>query len=187
MVIARCMTDINAKVTIQGASFGQQYLLKKGLEKFKDAGKDAAGKEMDQLHKRNCFSPLVPSTVASEEDRKSVEGIMFLTEKRDQSIKGRLVYNGKPTREWLSQKDAASPTAALESIFLTSVINSNEDRDVIPADIPNAFIQANMPEVKDGDERVILKVTGVLVDILIKLAPEVYGPYVVFEKGRKVL
>jgi hypothetical protein len=28
--------------------------------------------------------------------------LMFLTEKRDKSVKGRMVYNGKPTREWLS-------------------------------------------------------------------------------------
>jgi hypothetical protein len=34
--------------------------------------------------------------------------LMFLTEKRDKSVKGRMVYNGKPTREWLSQEDAAS-------------------------------------------------------------------------------
>jgi hypothetical protein len=41
---------------------------------------------------------------------------MFLTEKRDKSIKGRMVANGKPSREWLNQEDSTSPTAALESI-----------------------------------------------------------------------
>ena len=34
MLIARYMDDINSKITIQGASFGQQYLLKKGLKVF---------------------------------------------------------------------------------------------------------------------------------------------------------
>jgi hypothetical protein len=29
-----------------------------------------------------------------------------------------MVYNGKPTQEWLSQEGAASPTAALESIMI---------------------------------------------------------------------
>jgi hypothetical protein len=53
-------------------------------------------------------------------------------------------------------------------------------------DIPNAFIQALMPEVKDGDERVMMKITGVLVDMLVELNPELYGPYVVYEKNRKV-
>ena len=55
------------------------------------------------------------------------------------------------------------------------------------ADVPNAFIQAPMPEVKPGEERVMMKFTGVLVDILVQLSPEVYGPYVVFENGRKVI
>ena len=32
-----------------------------------------------------------------------------------------------------------------------------------------------------------MKITGVLVDLLIKLAPEIYGPFAVFENGKKVL
>ena len=112
---------------------------------------------------------------------------MFLTEKRDKSIKGRMVYNGKPTRAWMSREDSASPTASLESIFLTAIIDAIEGRDVMTADIPNAFIQTVMPPVEDGDERVVMKITGVLVNLLVDLAPETYGPYVVLEKGRRVL
>ena len=55
------------------------------------------------------------------------------------------------------------------------------------ADVPNAFIQAPMPKVKPGEERVMMKITGVLVDMLVQLSPEVYGPYVVFENGWKVI
>ena len=55
------------------------------------------------------------------------------------------------------------------------------------ADVPNAFIQAPMPEVKPNEDRVMMKITGVLVDMLVQMCPEVYGPYVVFENGRKVL
>ena len=54
------------------------------------------------------------------------------------------------------------------------------------ADVPNAFIQAPMPEVKPGENRVMMKIMGVLVDMLVQLSPEVYGPYVVFEDGRRV-
>jgi len=116
-----------------------------------------------------------------------MEALMFLTEKRDKSVKGQMVYNGKPTREWLSREDSASPTAALESIMLTAVIDAHEGRDVMTADIPNAFIQAEMPELNKGDERVIMKITGVLVEMLVQLNPASYGPHVVYEKGRKVL
>ena len=61
-------------------------------------------------------------------------------------------YNGKPTREWLTRKDSASPMAALESIMLTAVIDTHEGRDDMCADIPNAFIQAEMPNISDGEE-----------------------------------
>ena len=98
-----------------------------------------------------------------------------------------MVYNGKPSREWLTREDAASPTASLESIMITGVIDAKEERDVMTADVPNAFIQAPMPEVKPNEDRVIMKITGVLVDMLVQLCPEVYGPYVVFENGRKLL
>ena len=44
------------------------------------------------------------------------------------------------------------------------------------ADVPNAYIEAPMPEVKP-----------VLVDMLVELSPDVYGPYVVFQNGPRVL
>ena len=69
---------------------------------------------------------------------------------------------------------------------MTAIIDAMEGRDVMSADIPNAFIQTPMPEAKKG-ERVIMKITGVLVDLLVEIAPETYGPYVVFESGKKVL
>jgi hypothetical protein len=112
---------------------------------------------------------------------------IFLIEKRDGRVKGRLVYNGKPTREWVSKDDAASPTASLEGILLTSILDVKENRDVMSADIPNAFIQANLPDVQDGDERGVMKITGVLVDLLVEIDVAKYGPYVVFENGVKTI
>ena len=73
---------------------------------------------------------------------------MFLAEKRDKTIKGRMVYNGKPSCAWLTREDSASPTAALESIMLTATIDSHEERDVMTADVLNAFIQTKMPKIK---------------------------------------
>ena len=187
MLIARYIVDINTMTTIRGSAFAQQYLLDKGLKVFGNKGRGAASKEMDQLHKRSCFTPISIKEMSPTERKKAQMAIMFLTEKRDDSIKGRMVYNGKPTREWVNREDAASPTAALESIILTGVIEAHEKRDIMCVDIPNAFIQTLMPPTKDGDERVIMKITGPLVDMLVELNQALYGPYVVMEKGRKVL
>ena len=112
---------------------------------------------------------------------------MFLTEKRDGTIKGRMVANGKPSREWHSRDDSASPTAHLESILLTAAVDAKEGRDVMSADVPNAFIQTPMPQTKPGEARVMIKIKGILVDLLVQMAPEIYAPFVVFENGRKVI
>ena len=186
-VIARNMNDLNQKITIQGACFVQQYILKKGLEKFGEEGKKAAMKELDQLHKRNCFTPILVKHMTREERNKAMEALMFVAEKRDLTKKGRMVYNGKPTRSWIGKEDSASPTAALESVMLTCVIDAHEGRDVMCNDVPNAFIQTPLPQPKTGEARVTMKITGVLVDMLVQLNPEVYGNYVVFENGRKVI
>jgi hypothetical protein len=119
--------------------------------------------------------------------RKVQQALMFLGEKRDGTIKGRMVYNGRPTKEWISREDSSSPTAALESIMLTGVIDAHEGHDVMACNIPNAFIQALMPEIRTGEERVVINITGVLVGMLVELNPELYGPYVVYEKTRKIL
>ena len=63
-----------------------------------------------------------------------------------------------------------------------------EEYDAMSGDIPNAFIQAFVPDDgKDGDECIIMKITGRLIDALLEIAPEVYGPYVVYEDGKRVL
>ena len=85
------------------------------------------------------------------------------------------------------KKIQPAPQQALRVIFLTAVIDAKEGRDVMTADIPNAFIQAKLPTTKKGDERIVMKCQGILVDFLVEMAPEVYGPYVVFENGVKTL
>ena len=186
-MIARSMDAIRHSVMKDGVSFAQQYFLKKGLDKFGKKGREAAIKELDQLYRRNCFEPVLVKELSSRERMKAQETLLFLTENRDGTIKGRAVYNGKPTRDWLSKEDANSPTAALESVMLTATIDAHEGRDVMVMDIPNAFIQATMPEPKEGEDRVTMKITGVLVDMMIEIAPETYGQFVVYENGRKVI
>ena len=126
MLFTCVMNELSSKITRQGASFAQQHLLHKGLKVFGRKGHEASAKEINQLYWRNCFSPISVASMTTRERRKAMTALMFLTEKRDSTIKGRMVYNGKPTREWLSREDSASPTAALESIMLTAVIEAHE-------------------------------------------------------------
>ena len=149
LVVAQLIIDIMLRASANGASFAQQYLLNKGLQKFGERGYDASYKELDQLHHRVCFSPRDVSKLTPQEKKKAMEALLFLTEKRDKTIKGRMVYNGKPTREWMSKEDSASPTVLLESLLLTAIIDAKERRDVMSADVPNAFVQTSMPPLEE--------------------------------------
>ena len=55
------------------------------------------------------------------------------------------------------------------------------------ADVPNAFAQAEMPERKPGEDRTIVKITGALVDVLLRASPDQHTGHVVCENGKKVL
>jgi hypothetical protein len=86
------MSNINSKATIHhGANFAQQCIVQLGLKKFGQCGADTATKEMDQLHQRNSFMPIDVATMTSDEQQKTVDALMFLGEKRDETVKGRMV------------------------------------------------------------------------------------------------
>jgi len=53
------------------------------------------------------------------------------------------------------------------------------------ADIPNAFVQTKLRSESVKDERVIMKITGVLVDMLVELNLQLFGSFVV--NNRKVI
>jgi hypothetical protein len=69
----------------------------------------------------------------------------------------------------------------------TGVIKAKEERDVMTCDIPNAFIQEYLPKKEPGEDRVVMKITGVLADMLVDINPELYGPDIVLESRKKVL
>jgi hypothetical protein len=68
-----------------------QLSMKAGFERFGKQGEDAVSKELNQLHLRDIFEP-VDSTQLSAEEKKSVmESHMFLKQKKDDTVKGRMV------------------------------------------------------------------------------------------------
>jgi hypothetical protein len=64
------------------------------------------------------------------------------------------------------------------------VIEVKQTRDVMTLDIPNAFIQTNI--ALDGD-KIIMKIRGQLVDILLEICPGVYDKYVLHKGKQKIL
>jgi hypothetical protein len=69
--------------------------------------------------------------------------------------------------------------------MLTCVINTLKNQDIAIIDIPNAFFQT---AIEDEEHHVVVRIRGPLVDILVSITPDVYGPYLSTNKaGQKVL
>ncbi len=107
--------------------------------------------------------------------------MIFLRQKKNGAVKARSCANGNPQREHIAKEEAAAPTAALESVFLTLTIDAKENREVVTIDIPGAILHA------DNKDYMIMKMVGTLAKLMVKTNPKMYRQYVVLEKGRSVL
>jgi hypothetical protein len=114
-----------------------------------------------------------------------LESHIFVEEKQDGKIKARKVVGGNNQQDYITKEDDSSPTVSAEAVMLTCMIDALKDQDIAIIKIPNAFFQT---VVKDEEHRVVVRIRGPLVDILVSIAPDVYGPYVSTNKaGQKVL
>ena len=119
-----------------------------------------------------------------------MESLIFVTEKRDGSVKARTCANGSTQRGYIDRDQAASPTAVTDAIIITGVIEAKQRRDVMVSDVPNAFVQTKVPTTNvDGKpaDRIIMKIRGILVDMLVDMNPTLYAPYVIEHGNNKVL
>jgi len=94
---AKVIMEIHNGVSEHGASFSQNCMYQKGIKKFGKKGRKAAGKELDQLHQRNCYTPIDINDLTPEEKAQAIEALMFLQEMKDGTMKGRMVYNDVDT------------------------------------------------------------------------------------------
>jgi hypothetical protein len=180
------LMDMGALDTNDHHQFAQIYSLAKGIKELGTKGEQAAMKEMQQLHEHEVFTPIDINELTSLEHKRALQSLIFLTEKKDGQVKGRTCANGSTQRSYVNREDPTSPTAITEFIILTSVMEAKEGRDVMLADVPNAFVQTSI-EDKNIGERVIMKIKGPLVDMLLNLDEEKYQPFVLHKGNNQVL
>ena len=157
-----------------------QHGVRKGLQIFGEAGEDAITKELTQLHDRKVLKPV--ANLNCKERKDALKYLMFLKEKRNGVITGRGCADGRKQREYTAKEEAtSSPTVAIESVMLSCTIDAKENRDVGIVDIPNAFLQVDM------DDTVHMKLEGKKAELLVKIDPKLYRPYVLRGNGKPVL
>ena len=135
---------------------------------------------MQQLHDMNTIEPVqFPSL---EDKRDSLTYLMYLKKKRCGKIKGRGCADGRKQRNKNSKQEVSSPTVAIESVFLTSIVDAEEQREVAVVDIPGAYMHA------DVDEHIIVRFDRNMAEMLELIEPKIYKPYIqVDSTGKKVL
>ena len=69
----------------------------------------------------------IAETLTKEQWAKAISSLLFFKEKRDGTIKGRACAIDTPQRSYIKKEDAASPTCATESVFITSVVDTTND------------------------------------------------------------
>ena len=158
-----------------------QMSMKKGIKEFGDAGVDAVLSELKQLHDRNVLEPRPADELTREENPAALHYLMFLKKKRNGRIKGRGCADGRKQILHTNKEDASSPTVAIEAVMLSCVIDAHERRDVATADIPGAFMQADM------DKLVHMRLDGKMAELFVRVDPSKYEKYVVYENGMPVL
>jgi hypothetical protein len=162
-----------------------QFSMKAGLKRFKQRGEEAVSKELSQLHFGDTFKPIHPKELNKEERQQVLASHLFLKEKRDASIKGRMAAGGNKERGTIDKQDASSPTAALESLLLTAVIDAKEWREVAVIHICNAFVQNRL---ENEDDKAVMRLRGNFAELMVKVAPKIYTKYVIINaKGETVL
>ena len=140
-------------------------------------------KEMKQMHCRKTSTPVPPSNLDPEENKRVLNSVSFMKEKNDEekTLKTGTVADGRKQQEDEVKGKNASPTIKTESAFITLTTDAKEERDVATADFPNFFVQTPAPE----NEIAHMKLTGKSCEMVCMTAPEVHSPCVTLENGKK--
>ena len=146
----------------------RKFSLKRGLKVYGEKGRAAVESELFQVHDRGVFEPQDPKKLTYQEIKDCLESHLFLEEKKDKVIKGRIVGGGNKQRSYVSKQEASSPTSHTESVFCTIGIDAEEGRDVAIIDLPNTFCQSDL-SINKKPLLVLMAIRSTLADMLLKL------------------
>ena len=91
-----------------------QYSLKAGLKLHGECAEKAVGKELQQIHDMDTFHPIKLDNMTTKQYVELVSSLIFLKEKRDNTMKGRFCAVGSLQQRHIGKVDAASPTTHTE-------------------------------------------------------------------------
>ena len=87
-MIGRTIDTIRANVVEAGASYAQQFMLKKRLQVFGEEGETTAKSDLLQQYQHSCFIPIDPSTLTKKKRKCTMISLMLLIQKTNGNVKG---------------------------------------------------------------------------------------------------
>ena len=179
------MNEDEIETHVIGIALVEQYSLKKASKLFGATSTDeAVSKELNQIHDMETYTPLDPTSLSGHEKKQALNALLFLTEKRDGTIKARKCADGSKQRfnEGYVKSDGSAPTVSTDSVMITCAIEASNHCDVATIDLPGAFLHT------DNDEDTIMLLRGKLAELLVQIDPTIYRKYVTTSaKGEPLL
>ena len=99
---------------------------------------------MQHIHNKISFKTAKKKSLATDQLSDALRALMFLKEKRMGQIKGRMCADGRKQQRKSNKKIAISPTAATESVLITTEINSTKRRNAAVVDTPGSLLTDDM-------------------------------------------
>ena len=138
-------SDLRNKVI--GVIFTQMSA-NQGIKKHGQKAVAAVFKELQQLDTgvlpgNPVVAPQDLSKLTAKDLEEALEAVNLIKEKRNGELKGRTCANGAKQCKYLKDgENISSPTASLEGILATLIIDAMEERDVAVVDVPGAYLHA---------------------------------------------
>ena len=102
-------------------------------------------------------------------------------------MKGASCEKGSTKRSHVSKDEDSSSTDGTESMLLTGAMEEKEELDAIALDVTNFFLQTRFPKDDAAKEKVMMKLKGILVDMLTEcIDPEAYSKFVTHQNNKKI-
>ena len=155
-----------------------QMTAKKGIRLFGEDAVTAIIKEFQQIDSKDVIIPRRFEDLTENDLKHTLRTITLVKEKRDGTVKGRMVADGRPQKHWYHGKSYYAPTVSTEGFMLSCAIDAKERRCTAACDVTGAYLNANMRDT------VIIVLEGSMVDYMITANPD-YAKYVYVDKNGK--
>ena len=124
-----------------------QMTYRAGVKEFGELAVTAMIKELSHnLHGKDVIEGKHFHELTPEQRKQALRAIGLIKRKRDGTVKGRLVADGRPQRAWTDPDSVYSPTVSTEGMTLSLGIDAYEKRFTAVCDIDGAYLHAFMDE-----------------------------------------